>query len=241
MGAFRDKARQLLEDIGVECESRTDGGFSSIEKLLPRDMGSAFSIPLVDKVFSYLGTHNPVARNIDPKAEVVWLFDNTAYRPVHCYRHAQQPWQAEYVVAYFQKNAGKDVSNAVADIADKIGLGEKGVNREEGERTISERLQLFVGTIAPARSVNVRFPNGSKRLGPGGRSAVSETLISDLGQHQDGDSISLQTIPPESAPHGPMTTHFAAPEGWMVVSGTQPLGTRSITAQGSLTCIYRHR
>ena len=240
MEAFRDKARQFLEETGVERESRSDGGFSSIEKSLPRDMGSAFSIPLVDKVFSYLGTHNPVARNIDPKSEVVWLFDNTAYRPVHFYQHAEQPWQAEYVVAYFQKNAGKDVSDAVANIADKIGLGEKGAKRAEGERTISERLRLFVGTIAPARSVNVRFPNGPKRLGPAGRSAISETLISDLGQHQDGDSISLQPIPPESAPHGPMTTHFAAPEGWMVISGTQPLDLRTTTAQGSLISIHRH-
>ena len=220
MEAFRDKARQLLEETGLERESRSEGGFSSIEKSLPQGMGSILSIPLVDRFSSYLGARNPIAQNIDPSSEVVWMVDNTAYRPVHFYPHGDQPWQAEYVVAYFQKNTGKDVSKAVANIADKLGLGETGPKRQEAEKTISDRLQLFVEIVAPARSVDVRFPGGPKRLGPGGRSAVSETLISDLGDHQDGDNISVEAIPPECAPYGPMTTHFAAPEGWMVISGT---------------------
>lgn len=219
MEAFRNKARQLLQETGGERHSREEGDFSSIEKSLPRDMGSVLSIPLGDRLSSYLGAHNPVAQNIDPKSEAVWLFDNIAYRPVHFYPHAEQPWQAEYLVAYFRKNAGKNVSDAVANIADQVGLGEKGAKRAEGEKTISERLQLFVETVAPARSVDLRFPDGPRRLGPGGRSAVSETIVSDLGDHKDGDRISIEAIPPESAPYGQMTTHFAAPEGWMVISG----------------------
>lgn len=226
MESSRDRARQLLEETGVERDSRAEGGFSSIEKSLPHDMGSPFSIPLTDRLSSYLGAHNPFAQHIDPSSEVVWLLDNTAYRPVHYYAHADQPWHAEYAVAYFKKNAGKDVSDAVANIADKIGLGKKGANRQEEEKTISDRLQLIVATIAPARSVDVRFPDGPRQLGPGGRSAVSETLIGDLGEHKDGDTISIEAIPPQSAPYGPMTTHFAAPEGWMVISGKPKLNPR---------------
>lgn len=220
MEAFHDKARQLMEETGVEKDSRSEGGFSSMEKALPQAIGSPFSIPLVDKVSSYLGVHNPVAQHIDPNSEEVWLLDNTAYRPVHVYPHSEQPWQTVYVVAYFQKNTGKDVSDAVANIADKLGL--KGDDKKDVEKTISKRLQLFVQTVAPARSVDLRFPDGSKRVGPGGRSAVSETLISDLGQHQNGDNITVEAIPPDAAPYGPMTTYFAATEGWIVISGNPP-------------------
>lgn len=222
MEAFRDKARQLLEETGVEHSSRSSGGFGSIESSLPKDMGAAFSIPLIDKVSSYLGPHNPVASHLDPSTECVWLLDNTAYRPVNIYPHAPQPWQAEYIVAYFQKNTGKDVSDAVANIADKIGLGAKGkeAQRKDAEKTISERLQMFVITIAPARSVDLRFPAGlgTRKVGPGSRNAVSETIIADLGEHKDGDSITVEAIPPEATPHGAMTTRFAGPEGWMVIS-----------------------
>lgn len=49
MEAFRDKARQLLEETGVERSSRSSEGFGSIESALPKDMGSTFSIPLIDK------------------------------------------------------------------------------------------------------------------------------------------------------------------------------------------------
>lgn len=49
MEAFRDKARQLLEETGTERSSRSSEGFGSVESSLPKDMGAAFSIPLVDK------------------------------------------------------------------------------------------------------------------------------------------------------------------------------------------------
>ena len=184
-------------------------------------MGSPFSIPLLDKASSWLGLRNPLARQIDAKHEEVWILDNTAYRPIHVYPHAKQAWQAEYVVAYFKKNSGEDVSDAVANIAEKIGLGaEEGEDKAMGEQTISDRLQLFVATIAPARRVDVKIPGGGvKRLGPGGRSAVSEQIVTDLGEHSDGESVSVEAIPPEITPYGHATTHFAEPEGWMVISG----------------------
>ena len=123
------------------------------------------------------------------------------------------------MAAYFQKNTGKDVSKAVADIADKIGLKDKDGDEAEGERRIAERLQPFVDTIAPARSVVIKFPNGREaKLGPGGRSAVSTQTIVAIDKHKDGESMNVHTIPPEVLPHGAMTTHFADTDGWLVVS-----------------------
>ncbi|KAG7006045.1 hypothetical protein G7Y79_00016g040300 [Physcia stellaris] len=231
MSSTMDKGRQVRDETPSEHVARTGSDFQSVEKSLPHAMGAPFSIPIFDKLSSWLGLHNPMARLLNPNTEEVWILDNTAYRPVHAYPHSEQPWQAEYVVACFKKNAGKDVSDAVANIADKIGLGSQGEDKASCEKTISERLQLFVATIAPARTVDVRLPGvGTKRLGPGGRSAVSEQIVTGLGEHKDGERVSVEAIPTEIAPYGRATTHFAAPEGWMVISGISPFLGYSIRA-----------
>ena len=185
----------------------------------------------MDKITSFLGAHNPMAKDVDPKTEEVWLLDNTAYQPVHTYPHKPQPYQAQFVAAYFRKNTGKDVSKAVANIADAIGLGQNaGENRTDAEKTIAERLQPFVQTIAPARSVDVKLPDGGvHKLGPGGRSAVSDQVVVAIKDHQDGESATIPAVPADVTPHGPMLTHFAAPEGWLLVSGTFPR-TQSISS-----------
>lgn len=218
-GTF-DKARQLLQVTRQDKETRSSGGFAGVEKDLP-NRASEWSISLADRASSYLGTQNPMASRLDPKTEVVWLFDTTAYRPVHIYPHRPQPYQAEFIAAFFKKNTGKDVSKAVANIADKIGLGQDdGLNRVDAEKVIAERLQPFVDSIAPARFVDVTIPvRRAERLGPGGRSAVSQQTIVGIRDHQDGDRVEIPATPEHVAPHGPSTINFAEPEGWMVVSG----------------------
>ena len=208
-----------MQENAPERQTRKTGDFKGVEKTMHCKLGSPLDVPWIDNITSYLGTRNPFARQIDPKNEVVWLLDNTAYRPVHFYAHKEQPFQSEYVAAYFQKNTGKDTSAAVADIAEALGLKGKGLEEEETEQRIAERLQPFVDTVAPARWVDIQFPDGRKeRLGPGARSAVSERTIVALEEHKDGETIEVRTQPAEILPHGAMTTHFAAPEGWLVVS-----------------------
>lgn len=221
MQASMDKAREVMEETGQERETRSKGHFRSAEKDLPKHLGSRFNIPLLDNVSSFLGGYNKLSKDVDPATECVWLLDNTAYRPVHTYPHAPQPFQAEFVAAYFKKNTGKDVSKAVAQIADKIGLGKSGENKGEAEKTIARRLQPFVDTIAPARSVTVKFPDGSiNKLGPCGRSAVSEQTFVKIREHRDGESVCIPAADERLTPYGPMTMHYADPEGWLVVSGT---------------------
>lgn len=220
MSAMMDKARQEMEETGQERETRSARNFHNTEKELPTHLGSRFNIPLVDNVTSYLGGRNPLAKSVDPATEIVWLLDNTAYRPVHVNPHKLQPWQAEYVAAFFKKHVSKDLTKAVADIADKIGLGQPGEDRAKALKTVENRLQDIVRTIAPARYVQVKFPDGdAQKLDPCGSSAISTQTITDLGEHKDGDSISISAVPPEVTPHGPMTTTFAEPEGWLVISG----------------------
>ena len=217
-----DKARQVMEETALDRKTRSAGDFEKAENALPKQIGSRSNIPLMDKISSYLGASNPFAKRVNPDVEEVWLLDNTAYRAVHICPHRPQPYQADFVAAYFKKNTGKDWSKAVANIADVIGINKQGDDRAEIEKTIAHRLLPFVQTIAPARSVDVKFPDGSiNKVGPGGRSAVSDQTIVFGAEHEDGESVSIPAVPADVTPHGPMLTHFAAPEGWLVVSGTE--------------------
>ncbi|KAL8858365.1 MAG: hypothetical protein Q9178_005046 [Gyalolechia marmorata] len=209
-----DRARQLLQETGGEKRTRQKEGFPSTERTLPR-LGSAFSNPITQNISSYFGARNPLAAPVEPSTESVWLFDNTAYRPIHPYPHSPQPWQASLSAAFFKKGTGKDVSKVVADIADKVGLKETGSEeeRERGERTIAERLQPFVDVVAPARWVEVKLPNGKvQRLGPGGRSGTSQQIVTLGAGHSNGQVAETDAVRPELTPHGPMFTTFAEPE-----------------------------
>ncbi|KAL8681081.1 MAG: hypothetical protein Q9186_002793 [Xanthomendoza sp. 1 TL-2023] len=233
-----DRARQLLEETRGDKKTRKTEKFPSIERTLP-SLGSPLSIPWTQNISSYLGSNNPLAGPIDPATESVWLFDNTAYRPIHPYPHSLQPWQADFHAAFFKKGTGRDVSKSVADIADKIGLKEgSGEERERGERTIAERLQPFVDVVAPARWVEVKLPDGKvQRLGPGGRSATTQQIVSFRTEHANGATVETDAVNAELTPHGPMTTTFAEPEGWMVISDIDD--TVKVTLTPSPTGILR--
>ena len=209
-----------MQETPDDFRTRRAEGFPDAEEDMPKHIGSRSNIPVVDNLSSFLGEHNPLAQEVDPATEVVWLLDNTAYRPAHRFPHKPQPWQAEFIAAYFVKDSGKDLSEWVVHIANKLGLGQKGENIDDVKATIAERLLLFAQTIQPARFVTVSFPNGDvQKLGPGGRDAISSQIVGTMGDHHDGDTVIVKTIPSELAPHGSMTTHFAEPEGWAVISG----------------------
>ena len=229
MQTIFNKVRQVMQEDAPERKTRKAGDFRGCEIGLPR-VASPWNIPIKDNLSSYMGRSNPMAREVNPKEEVVWLLDNTAYRPIHPYPHKPQPFQAEYIAAYFQKNTGKDVTKAVADIAEKVGLKKQGGNEKETEARIAERLQPFVDQIAPARSVRIEFPDGRiEKLGPGGRSAVSNQNVVALKEQKDGSTMEIHTMPAEILPHGAMTTHFADPEGWLVVSDIDDTIKRTMT------------
>ena len=219
MQANMDKTRQVMEETQTERETRSAGDFPEIEGLLSTDISSRWHIPLLDNMGSHLSTLNPFAKAVDPEKEEVWLLDNTAYRPVHPYPHEPQPFQAHFTAAFFKKYTGKDWSKAAAKIADVIGLVD-GDERTQAEKTIAHRLKPFVETIAPARYVHVKLPiENVEKIGPGGRSAVCQQIIASIKDHRDGHSAEISAVPPEVTPHGPMLTHFAEPEGWLMVSG----------------------
>lgn len=216
-----EQAVQKIEETQTEHEVRLKAGFPQIEAKLPSRIGSRFNVPLVGGLSSYLGHHNPLATEANPAEDTVWLLDNTAYRPIHPYAHVEQPWQAEFVAAYFERDSGKETSKWIADIADTIGLHEMSIPDDEGKAIIAERLRPFTRAIRPAKFTNVAFPTGDgEKLGPGSRNAISSQVKLVPGEYGDGATIESHTVPPTLAPHGSMLTHFASPDGWVVISGT---------------------
>lgn len=229
MQAILSRTRKALEETVQEHETQRAGNFQYTKRNLPT-IDCRIGIPILDRIFSYLGQRNPFAYDVDPAKEIVWLLDNTAYRPTSFFSSKCGPWQAEFRAAYFKKRTGSDVSKLVAAIADNLELGkgqdvdgdgdEDEVDKHLVAKTIAERLQPFVNTIAPARSVKVKLPTcGILRLGPGGPSAGSKQIVSRLGEHEDGEIAYIPAVPQEATPYGPMKTYFAGPEGWAIISG----------------------
>ena len=239
MATFVAKVRQKTDETALERKTRSNGHFRACERKLPV-IASQFDIPFFDGITSYLtyfGFRNPFASEAKPFKNEVWLFDNYAYQPANRLEQTSQTWQAEFPVAYFKKNTGRDLSRLVASVADNIGLGK---NDEEAEETIAQRLQPFADAIAPARFLKVTLPTGAvQKLGPGGPSAISNQTVKNLGRYKDGDTAVSLATSSELTPYGGMKTYFAAPEGWAVISGTHPrfeLPIESLIPCG--TCAY---
>ena len=211
-------AQQKVQESSLEAASRKAAGFDDIEQRLPK----RWPVPqmgFLDKITGHLGRRNPFSKPADPEKHRILLLDNVAYRPVHPYPHDPQPWQAEFVAAFFDKGR-KDVGEVVGTIADTIGLdGNIGAD-EEAKARIAERIQPFIDSIAPAKTVEITIPQPTgeplkKLLGPSNASGISSELeLTGGNDKSDGTNVKY------AAPAFGVTayTHFAGPEGWAVIS-----------------------
>ncbi|EKG12683.1 protein of unknown function DUF2183 [Macrophomina phaseolina MS6] len=207
--AFWQSLGYTLEETEGDRELRQTCKFAEFEATMPHIPNRLRDISLVDNFASYLGKRNPLARPIDPEKHVIWLQDNTAYRPKSS---KDGVWEAEFVCAYFVKNSGKDWGRVVADIAEKAGLGEG----DEAEATIAKRLEPWMDAVLPSHTVRINIGGMHiEMLGPSDRSGVSKTLIRTKGRHDDGERVTSHAIAIDTR-H--MTTTFAEPQGWAVIS-----------------------
>ncbi|KAJ5468534.1 hypothetical protein N7475_006286 [Penicillium sp. IBT 31633x] len=185
---------------------------------------------------SILGSKNPLAQPVDPHKHTVWLLDNTAYQPVD--NETDEPptcWHAEVVACIFETDGRKDVGKLVAAIADHIGLdGELGAD-QEARRRIEERVQPFLNQVSPARTVTLHVPVArpaqSHGLGPSDRNGiVSQTVDMGAIGVQDGAVVRprLHDFGDEAVA---MSTTFAAPEGWLVISDIDDTIKRTMTLE----------
>ncbi|KAJ5537016.1 hypothetical protein N7513_010202 [Penicillium frequentans] len=223
-------------EIEPEAPELTASAQPSEERPAPIERrGSSF----MKFVASILGSKNPIAHPADPHTNTVWLLDNTAYQLVPEPGEAEQSdqpasWHAEFVACILETEGRKDVGKLVASIADNIGLdGETGIADEATHQRIVDRIQPFLDTVSPGRTVTLQLDiageEQSHELGPSDRNGIiSQTIELGVPHIPDGT-----VVRPRLGNFGnsmaAMETRFAAPEGWLVVSDIDDTIKRTMT------------
>lgn len=177
-----------------------------------------FQFSLKDNFSSYLGRNNPFYSDVNPRTDYVWLLDTTAYQ------NRIGRWKAEFVAAYFVKNSGKDLSEVVAWVSDKIGLADD----EDAKATIAKRLEPLLDSILPAHSVEIDLQGMNVRLGPSGRDGISSDEIAIPGSdYKDSQVVTTKAI---NADATTMNITFAKSKGWAVVSDIDDTIKKTLTS-----------
>ena len=207
------------EEAPMEAATRKNADFPTIEDKLDVKRFSLQDALHFDKLTGkFLGQRNPFAKKANPKENIVWLFDNTAYRPVHASPHEPQPWQAEFVASFF-KQGRKEEGKFVGNIADLLDIdGKLGESLAATRKRIEERAEPFIHAIAPARSVDVTLPIGDHahtlNLGPSDSNGISSQIFPTGGDDSlDGKTITVTSVG-DAFPLCKARMRFAGPKGW---------------------------
>lgn len=207
--------------------------------------------------------------HVDPALHNVWLLDNTAFRvqkegdqrpdlkepadpkdtqPALVDESGQRTrpsgpstWEVEQVACYFVKQSGRDPSEVIAAIANKLGVGE---DDSATRKLIGQRLEPFLNTILPNRTARILINNEEEQtIGPSSYQGISSQ---NLQLHfepppspAEGQVLPVQTRPSDlPPPFGPSSnTVFAEEEGWGIISDIDD--TIKITQTPSLTGILQ--
>jgi len=165
-------------------------------------------LDLSDQIIAKLGTHNPLVMPMST-SEYAWLFDNTGF-------YNGTEWRGEFLCAVYEKDSAKGLSDAVAHIAEEVGLG-KG---DKAEATIAARVEPFLDQIGRLKTVTVDFGGlGLLQLGPTGLDGTSNNELPIPGNQWNDGHWSTAKVVAEDGSNDGMTTLFAGPEGWGLISG----------------------
>lgn len=193
----------------MQLRTRKEQGFEDVEASLPDPRPSPLASIHATSLLSHLGSHNPFGVPVTGQ-DVLWLFDNTAFKLSHF-----SSWQAEFVAAVFEQEPKCEVADAVANIADKLGLADDAVER----KTIEKRLMPFLWDIRPGRQVRAVQDQEEIKLGPTGSNGISSDIVK-LTSSDNGTLVQTSAATP-SGTQGvlDMQTFYAGAEGWGLISG----------------------
>jgi len=191
----------------MQDRTRKQQGFDDIEAKLPDPKSPAMLLD-VDGVLSHLGHLNPFVKTVE-EGDIVWLFDNTAYK-----HHLGSSWHAEFIVAVFESDPKCRVADVVAGIANTLGLAEGAAER----KTIEKRLMPFIWELRAARTVTVTHQAMDLQLGPTNVNGISQDT--PVVQSSDGGTAVKSTaqVPANVSGLLDMKTHYASSHGWGIIS-----------------------
>ena len=215
--AMAGRARQYMQEDEEDRITRKHANFPEFEATMPK-LANRFRFSFKDNVTSYLGRNNPFFQEADPDKDYVWLLDNTAYQ------NRIGRWKAEFVAAYFVKNSGKDLSEVVSWISEKVGLADD----EEARATIAERVEPLLDSILPARAIEIDLQGVNVQLGPSGRDGISSDELAIPGNNYDDGQVI--TTKPLNRGATDFNITFAKPTGWAVVSDIDDTIKKTLTS-----------
>ncbi|KAH8697124.1 hypothetical protein BGW36DRAFT_358934 [Talaromyces proteolyticus] len=217
-----ERIKQKAEEKPEESAARRAAGFSRIEKKLPSRFSRRPS-DILRSMFTTLRSKNPLAQPVNLDENIVWLFDNHAYQPIHPYPHKPQPWQIEVVACAFVRGRN-DISEHIATVADTIGLDGKRGDDGVIQQRIAQRLQPLLYSVAPARTMVLKVPSPlsdntiqDHGLGPTNSDGILSQIVS-TPHRSITDGLAITSHLEGSSGTVTMTTTFAVPEGWLLIS-----------------------
>ncbi|KAF7542551.1 hypothetical protein G7Z17_g11477 [Cylindrodendrum hubeiense] len=196
----------------MQLRTRKEKKFREVEASLPDPKTSSPQGPLASLNFSgwlsRFGSFPRIGKAVDGD-DVVWLFDNTAYKsPEH------DEWEAEFIAAVFEPDLKCRLADVVSSIAKTLGLADDADERD----TIEERLIPFLWDIQTVRIFKVDHLGRELKLGPTSMNGITSQVLPVKRHHKGSFAKGKAQVP--SAVKGilNMQTCYAGPEGWSIIS-----------------------
>ncbi|KAF2219209.1 hypothetical protein BDZ85DRAFT_305161 [Elsinoe ampelina] len=216
---------------------------------------------LIRHIPSY--TRRKGVKHVNPKKHYVWVFDNIAFRasstdkeemaantPLEdsmnsdnpffkMMNREKDPWQVEYVAAFFKRKGGKELAKSVGRLCRELDV-EQGSLSEDRVRC---RVQHFVDHVLPGHAIHTSIGHGIRHLhGPSSSSGLSLTFSTLPTTGRDPQHVVVNSFPGAKSARCFLagTTTFAEPTGWGVISDIDDTIKVTLTASslGVLTTTF---
>ncbi|KAH7134795.1 hypothetical protein B0J13DRAFT_90870 [Dactylonectria estremocensis] len=201
----------------MQLRTRKQNKFDEVEAELPDPKAPSLQRPLYTfplsslpfgSWFSRLGSFPRFGKPVDGD-DVVWLFDNTAYRSPD-----NGEWEAEFIAAVFEPDLKCHLADIVSSIAKMLGLADDADERD----TIEERLIPFLWDIQTVRVFKVDHRGKELKLGPTSINGITSQVLPIKRYHKGSFVKGKAQVPSGVKGILEMQTYYAGPEGWSIIS-----------------------
>lgn len=194
----------------MQLRTRKEKNFDQVEAELPDPKSSALQLPAVNVNgwLNRLTNLSPWGKAVNDQ-DIVWLFDNTAYK------NRSGQWEAEFVAAVFEQDPKCKVVDVVTSIARTLGLADDCKER----KTIEERIYPFLWDIQAVRVFTLKHQRRSLRLGPTSMNGITSNVL-NVDADREGALVEAKAQVPRGVKGIlDMQTNYHGPDGWGIISG----------------------
>lgn len=198
----------------MQLRTRKERNFDQVEASLPDPGAPAFQVQasLYDKVTNWMSRYSSPNNYFGKQVggdDVLWLFDNTAYRS-----SKTGEWEAEFVAAVFEPDIKCHLADVVSSVAKTLGLADDAEERD----TIEERLIPFLWDIQTVRVFKLDHMGKDLSIGPTSFNGITADTL-QVKRHKAGRFVTAKAKVPNTVKgYLDMRTFYAGEEGWAIIS-----------------------